>query len=234
MRRTRALLQDEITRAAAECFGEIGYRATTLDAVAARAGVSKVTLYRHVRSKEELLGRVFDRTIEAFRGGLRRIVAERLPPDEALRRIVRYQVTLLTTHLPFLRVFFAEEGGLPPEMARRVAREKREYDRTIERVVRDGIDAGRLRALPPTLVVFGALGMCNWLHTWYRPDGGLTAEQIASVFVDLLERGYLAPARAAASPEDVAGALRRLDARVARLDRRLRALAPARPAPVRP
>lgn len=33
--------------------------------------------------------------------------------------------------------------------------------------------------------------MCNWLYKWYRPDGKLAPEQIADVFVDLLEGGYL-------------------------------------------
>ena len=46
---------DEIVRAAATAFGEVGYRTATLEAIAERAGVSKVTLYRYVSSKEELL-----------------------------------------------------------------------------------------------------------------------------------------------------------------------------------
>ena len=114
-------------------------------------------------------------------------------------------------------MFFAEESGLPAPMAVQAARAKREYDRTIERVVRDGIEAGRLRPLPPTLVVFGILGMCNWLHKWYKPQGALSPEEIADVFVDLLERGYLAEhATTAARGDD---ALARIDKRLARLER---------------
>jgi AcrR family transcriptional regulator len=206
---------DEIVRAAAAGFGEMGYRATTLEAIAERAGLSKVTLYRYVSSKEDLLSLVVERTIAAFRQGLRQIVEERRPADETLRRIVRYQVTLLAENLPFLTVFFSEESGLPAPMAAHAARAKREYDRTIERVVRDGMDSGRLRAtLPPTLVVFGILGMCNWLHKWYRPSGPLGPAQIADVFVDLLERGYLAEPRGDARDD----ALARIDRRLARLE----------------
>src|SRR6267142_1220940 len=187
---TRAAVLDEIVRAAAAAFGEVGYRTATLDAIAARAGLYKVTLYRYVSSKEELLSLVVERTIATFRQGLRDIVEQRRPAEETLRRIVRFQVELLTENLAFLTVFFAEESGLPAPMAAQAARAKREYDRTIERVVREGIEAGRL--LPPTLVVFGLLGMCNWLHKWYKPQGALSPDQIADVFVDLLERGYLA------------------------------------------
>jgi AcrR family transcriptional regulator len=218
---TRAAVLDEIVRAAAACFGEVGYRAATLDVVAERAGLSKVTLYRYVSSKEDLLSLVFERTIASFRQGLRQIVDEQRPADETLRRIIRYQVGLLAGHQTFLRVFFSEEGGLPPATAVRAARAKREYDRTIERVVRDGIAAGVLRDLPATMVVFGLLGMCNWLHTWYRADGPLTHEQIADVFVSLLERGYLSDR----APDGDDG-LARIELRLARLEAALKPTAP--------
>ncbi len=216
----RALLQDEIIRVAALCFSEMGYRATTLDTIAAKVGVSKVTLYKHVPSKEELLCRMFERTIQSFRAGLRQIVEQSLPADEKLQRIIRYQVTLLAAQLPLIRVFFSEEGSLPAAMARRVAREKREYDRAIEAVLREGIAEGRFRKLPPTLLVFGLLGMCNWLHKWYQPEGPLAPEEIAMVFVDLLGRGYL---EQAPEPESVAIAKRldAIDRRLATLERRL-------------
>jgi AcrR family transcriptional regulator len=221
---TRAAVLDEIVRAAAAAFGDVGYRTATLEAIAERAGLSKVTLYRYVAGKEELLSLVFERTIASFRQGLRQIVEERRPADETLRRIVRYQVALLAGHLAFLRVFFSEESGLPAAMAAQAARAKREYDRTIERVVRDGIAAGVFRDLPPTMVVFGILGMCNWLHTWYRPDGPLTPEQIADVFVSVLERGYLAATPGGSREE----ALVRIDLRLARLEAALGGRRPPR------
>ena len=217
---TRAAVLDEIVRAAAAAFGEVGYRAATLDTIAERAGLSKVTLYRYVSSKEDLLSLVFERIIASFRQGLRQIVEEHRPADETLRRVIRYQVGLLAGHQSFLRVFFSEESGLPAPMAARAARAKREYDGTIERVVRDGIAAGVFRELPPTMVVFGILGMCNWLHTWYRADGPLTHEQIADVFVSVLERGYLA--EGGGSRDD---ALARIERRLAGIEAALGARA---------
>jgi AcrR family transcriptional regulator len=205
---TRGAVREAIVRAAATCFGEMGYRATALETVAARAGISKVTLYKYVPGKEELLCRVFEQTIATFRTGLTRIVEQDRPVEETLRRIVAYQVTLLAGHLPFLTVFFSEESGLPPAMARRVAREKRQYDAAIERVVRAGIAAGRFRALDPRLVVFAIDGMCNWMHKWYRPDGRLRPEDIAAVFVDLLESGYLAPSAPSDGPAEARWARR--------------------------
>jgi hypothetical protein len=111
------------------------------------------------------------------------------------------------------------QGGFPPPPPRatRAPRARREYDRAIERAYREGVDEGLFRDLPPTLVVFGILGMCNWLHEWYKPEGRSTPTEIADVFLDVLERGYL---KATGTPrgDRVVAALERIDARLARLE----------------
>ena len=215
----RRLVEEEIVRVAAVCFGEMGYRPTTLDTIAAEMGVSKVTLYRYVSNKEELLWRVFERTIESFQSGLQAIVEQDLSADETLRRLIRYQVRLLAGHLPFLTVFFSEEGGLPADLARRVARAKRQYDLALEGVVRAGIRQAAVRDLDPRLLVFAILGACNWLYKWYRPDGRLSPDQIADVFVSLFEGGYL---RRTPQAETGVPVLRRIEGRLAALERLVR------------
>jgi AcrR family transcriptional regulator len=70
-RRYRSPLRDEQARrtrrailtAASELFLERGYAATTMDAVAERAGVATDTVYHVVRSKRRLLKEVLDVTI---------------------------------------------------------------------------------------------------------------------------------------------------------------------------
>jgi AcrR family transcriptional regulator len=187
----QAAREESILQAAATCFGEQGYRATTLETVAERLGISRVTLYRYCPSKEELLIRVFERSIAIFQRGLRQICAQDVPPEEKLRQIIRHQVRLMADHRNFLSVFFSEEGNLPPEMARRARSERRTYDALIEGVIQEGVQAGRLTPLPPKLVSFALLGMCNWLYQWYQPEGPLSADEVARIFIQLVEHGYL-------------------------------------------
>jgi AcrR family transcriptional regulator len=183
--------EESILQAAAACFGEQGYRATTLETVAERLGISRVTLYRYCPSKEELLIRVFERSIAIFQRGLRQICAQDVPPEEKLRQIIRHQVRLMADHRNFLSVFFSEESHLPPEMAQRARSERRTYDALIEEVIREGVEAGRLAPLPPKLLSFALLGMCNWMYQWYQPDGPLAAEEVARIFITIVEHGYL-------------------------------------------
>lgn len=56
--RQLAFREDAILRTGREVLDETGCRHLTMDAVAARLGISKGTLYRHFPSREELLRRV--------------------------------------------------------------------------------------------------------------------------------------------------------------------------------
>lgn len=53
--RQRAAIRAELRRAAHRLFTEYGYDAVTVDDIAAAAGLSRRTLFRHVATKEDLL-----------------------------------------------------------------------------------------------------------------------------------------------------------------------------------
>jgi AcrR family transcriptional regulator len=59
-----------LLNAAASAFAHAGYAATSMEEIAATAGVTKLIVYRHFRSKEALyravLEQVFDRQVELF------------------------------------------------------------------------------------------------------------------------------------------------------------------------
>jgi hypothetical protein len=134
---------------------------------------------------------VFERSIAIFQRGLQQICAQEVSPEEKLRQIIRHQTRLMADHRNFLSVFFSEEGNLPPEMARRARTERRVYDELIESVIREGVATGRLAPLPAKLVSFALLGMCNWLYQWYQPEGSWSVDEVARIFIDLVEHGYL-------------------------------------------
>lgn len=187
----RQAARDQILRTAADLFRERGYRASTLDDIAARLGMSKVTLYTHFRAKEEMLAAISRKTIEGFTRELGLVLRSSLPPDEKLRRVVRQHVSFVIANRSFLTVFFSEEANLPARFARQLAARKDRYDKDVESIVLDGIRQGIFRDLPPRLVVFGLLGMLNWLHKWYNPAGRWGAEEVSAAFLTLIEGGLV-------------------------------------------
>jgi TetR/AcrR family transcriptional regulator, cholesterol catabolism regulator len=214
----RQLVRAQILKAAADLFRERGYRATTLDHIAARLGMSKASLYKYFRAKEAMLAEISRETIERFIRELASILATGLAPEDKLRRVVREHVRFVIENRSFLAVFFSEEANLPPRFARLLVAQKNRYDKGVESIITAGVQGGVFRELPPRLVVFGILGMLNWLYKWYNPTGRWGAEEISAAFLSLLEGGLLRTER---SPPALARRLRRLRRELAALERAL-------------
>jgi len=90
-RRSRARIRE----AAAELFRERGFDGTTLRAIGARAGMGASSIYRHVRSKEELLIReLAERQEEAWQR-FRREEIRGLATRERVRKFLDAQHALL-------------------------------------------------------------------------------------------------------------------------------------------
>jgi TetR/AcrR family transcriptional regulator, cholesterol catabolism regulator len=191
----RQAVRDLILSTAADLFRLRGYRATTLDDIAARLGMSKASLYTYFRGKEEILAEISRLTIETFSQGLAEISRAPLSPQEKLRQVIRRHVRFVVSHRSFLTVFFSEEASLPARSARALARQKDRYDKALETIVRQGIRRGDFRPVPARLVVYGLLGMVNWLYKWYNPRGPLGPDDIAGVFLSLVEDGLVARRR---------------------------------------
>src|SRR6187200_1224705 len=77
--RKRTAIEEEILRVAADKFGKQGYQATTLDEIAAAAGISRAAFYLYFPNKEELLHRIYNQVIATSQAAVEQIVAEKLP-----------------------------------------------------------------------------------------------------------------------------------------------------------
>ncbi len=76
--------RDALLDTAEGLFARHGYRAVGIDAVLAAAGVAKMTLYKHFRSKEELIAAVLERRGNAIAAGLAKRIAA-APEDPGAR-----------------------------------------------------------------------------------------------------------------------------------------------------
>jgi AcrR family transcriptional regulator len=65
--RTSHNKRDQLIEAGLDLFNRYGFNATGIDRILAEAGVAKMTLYKHFRSKEELILAVLRRRDEIFR-----------------------------------------------------------------------------------------------------------------------------------------------------------------------
>jgi AcrR family transcriptional regulator len=80
MRRQTAEVRGRIVDAAYESFWRLGFRRSSVDSIAARAGLTKRTVYAYFRSKDDLLAAVLQRYDELAAQRLKHI-GDRMPAD---------------------------------------------------------------------------------------------------------------------------------------------------------
>jgi len=187
----QAYVQDEIISAAAILFAEKGFRAITINDVAASLGYTKSVVYYYFKSKNELLWQIFMRMHEKYQATLSDIIAKDLPPVATLREIIYQHALHVMKWREWSTIYFRDESELLPEQRVLTTKRKREYDNIIEAVYEKGVASGDFKDIPVHIAVSGFMGMCNWLHTWFNDQGKLSAEDIAEYYCDLLAGGYL-------------------------------------------
>jgi TetR/AcrR family transcriptional regulator, mexJK operon transcriptional repressor len=106
--------RDAILRGAKAVFLKHGFESTSMDVVALRAGVSKMTVYRHFGSKEALFAGVITDLCERIVDGDLRKIFE-LPPREALMTFARKMIAIVFAHetIELHRIVIAESRRFP-------------------------------------------------------------------------------------------------------------------------
>jgi AcrR family transcriptional regulator len=180
---------DEIMSVSARLFCEKGYTATTMDDIAAELFITKPALYYYIRTKHDLLYEICESAINRLMDGVEELKASNADPERRLGDLVKLHVNMFSEHGDIINVYLADESELPPEKREYIRSRSREYESIYREVVQQAIDDGTFRDLDVRMAVRAISGMCNWLSDWYRPDGKMTADEIAEVFLDLILRG---------------------------------------------
>jgi AcrR family transcriptional regulator len=177
---------------AMEAFNEHGYHGTSVRDIAGRVGVTVPALYYHYANKQALLSTLLETSIKDVLDRCR-AAAEEAGTDPAARFCGMVEsIVLSMTHRRRLAFLDTEIRSLEPQnRARYVA--LRDY---LQHMLLDTVEAGRAEGVFTTPIpadaVRSVLLMCQGVANWFRPDGPLTAEEVAErhVLLSLGTVGY--------------------------------------------
>lgn len=175
---------DPVLRAALDEFLEIGYHGATVRGIAARCGLSVSGIYHYHTSKQQMLVTILDLTMAELLMRARAAQAEGRDPVERFSLLIEH-LALFHTHRRELGFVGASEmRSLETANRARIADLRMAQQRMVDREVEDAVRQGRFRTDHPHEAARAVVTMCTALPTWWRPDGPLTAEQIAERYVD--------------------------------------------------
>lgn len=182
---------ESLLRVAVAVFMERGYDGTSMGDIAAASGITKSSIYHHVRGKEELLRLALHRALNGL--GAILAEAEQQPGDSAeqLERVLRRAVALLARERPYVTLLLRVHGNTATELW--ALEQRRAFDQSLAALIERAVAEGALRpqrdARLTTRLIFGLI---NSLTEWWQPDRAgpdwLADEVVALVFDGLRTR----------------------------------------------
>lgn len=185
--------REEIVQAALQVVGERGVHGLTITGIAGRAGMSDANIYRHFKSKQEILEALGDFISEAVMGKAAGIAAGKGTALKKLSLIFRSHAALIAANPGLPRFIFSEEIHLGDHhLARSIADKMAGYIETLSTVIAEGIKGGELRALSPRETAITLLGMIQFTALrWSITSGGFRldaeAERLWNNFLQLIQ-----------------------------------------------
>ena len=115
-----ASARERLLRAATEVFSERGFQAATTREIAQRAGVNEVTLFRHFRTRRELMRAVVEEILQGEAAFTARLTLQTGEFRVALRQYVEEYLDVLERRQGIVRAILGEGHLLPPEVQQTV------------------------------------------------------------------------------------------------------------------
>ncbi len=170
-----ALMKDDVYRHAMEIIKTDGLGGLTMEGIAAAVGVSRGTLYNYFADKDAVIDYVEERTFDPVLGAIQEISKSDLEPDLKLTRIANWIFTAVYEDSALIIAL----SPVKHEMKRHPCKIERRNKamRSIEEIVRDGIDSGAFKRLSPVVVteiyvgsIFGMIESMSLNGEFYRAD----------------------------------------------------------------
>ncbi len=166
-----------IVEEAARLFATKGFDGASLADLADACGMSKSLFYHYYPSKEQILFAVMDGHMEAL------LTAIDAPaPDDpafALRHFARALLRLYAGAADRQKVLLYELARLPAAERRLIVAKERKLIAHVEDVLARAAPRTDKAALRAKTMLF--FGMLNWTHTWLKPGGGMSRDEVADL-----------------------------------------------------
>lgn len=177
--------KDAIVKEAATLFARDGFDGASVAKLARRCKTSKALIYHYYASKEDILYEVMISHVRALEKAARDAAAEPLSPERRLHEVAHRFMALYVDAADRHKVLLNELDCLPkPRREEIVAAQRRliEIVRGLLIEIAPQLKRKIGESFAATMLFFG---MINWTHTWFNPNGAVSAGALAEMAVDI-------------------------------------------------
>jgi AcrR family transcriptional regulator len=181
---------------ATELFYKKGYHGTSMREIAGHVGIKPASLYNHFAGKQDILYDIAFGTMQEMLDGAQAAIGLAAAPDGQLRRLVEFHVRYSATNRLRAKVADDQLHALGEAQRSPVLVLRDRYESLLRDVLRRGVDQCGWHVDDIPVVTFAIATMASAVGVWYRDDGRLPADAIASIYGELAIRAVVDPGRA--------------------------------------
>ncbi|MFG1901303.1 TetR/AcrR family transcriptional regulator [Micromonospora carbonacea] len=179
---------ERVRAAALDLFAARGYQLTTMDEIGERAGIRGPSVYKHVRSKQDLLAGIMLHTMTALLEDQQVALDGGTDVGSRLRRAAEAHVRYHARHAAEAFVGNREINSLDEPHRSDVLDRRATYERRLRQLITDGVDLGRFRVPSARLASYAILDMGIGVAMWFRPDGEFTEDEVVRQYGEMALR----------------------------------------------
>lgn len=201
--------RERVMQVALQFFLAHGYAGTSLKSVADELGISTPALYWYFPSKEDLYVSVIEQAMNDFMSYVLQSITDSDPVFK-LSELVRAHVTWQLQQPELARAFdrtMSVKGprtGIPEARLEPIVKLELEYVETVRSILREGVQEGVFAVDDVKTTAFAIITLCEYVTTWYNPDGDLSVAAVANRYEGLVRRMVGAGSRRVAESDDSA------------------------------
>ena len=179
----------EILAASQNVLKEKGYAATSVRDIAKALSMEPASLYSHFKSKEDLLKITCFDMADKLELGIAEVNDIYFNAEEKLRIAINLHVKVLTQNLNSAMIFIRDWRNLTGKSLDQFILKRNAYEAGFREIVQTGINEGIFNETDKKFAALTILSSVNWIVEWYKEDGSLSSEQIATKLSDFILSG---------------------------------------------
>ena len=177
-----------IDAAAERLFARHGYAAVTMRQIAAEVGVQVGALYLYTPDKQTLLFKLLRGHLEELLAAWNARSGRGGRADRRLENFVRFHIDYHLSRPDAVFIAYMELRNLEEGNFRVIGDLRGAYECVLRDILDNGVRGGLFRIEDTRLTTRALIAMLTGIISWYRPDGLLSADEVAEAYLDMIRR----------------------------------------------
>ncbi|MFZ2948919.1 MAG: TetR/AcrR family transcriptional regulator, partial [Desulfuromonadaceae bacterium] len=184
---------DRLINVAIKVMVEIGYHGMSIGMLAKMVGVSKSTVAYYFKSKEGILLAVLDNFLPVYLAKFMPILYDnKLSGIEKLHRYLSFHMNMVADKKDVLFINLSYSKFLTGRNKETYKGLQLQFEQQLVKIIRQiqCENTVLFNDMDPSVTAKAIMGMCNHACVWYKKDGPISIEDVATHFFNLLTKGY--------------------------------------------